>query len=229
MPYSIVNDHPECEGFAVIKDATREVMGCHRTQGQAEDQLTALNIAEFGNRELPDNYRPATSPDVPANRNCSNCAYYDFTDSYCRLWEEVVQSDYYCNRWLGESEVRQDSYPPNAEMRQEARRGLAWRRELGRGGTAVGLARARDIAGGESLPLDTIRRMVSFFARHEVDKEAQGFRPGEDGYPSNGRIAWALWGGDAGKAWANRISKANETRLDHARNILEILRNSPIE
>ena len=46
--------------------------------------------------------------------------------------------------------------------------------------------------------------MVSYFARHEVDKEAEGFRPGEDGYPSNGRIAWALWGGDPGKTWAER-------------------------
>jgi hypothetical protein len=47
--------------------------------------------------------------------------------------------------------------------------------------------------------------MASYFARHEVDKEAQGFRPGEDGYPSNGRIAWALWSGDSGMAWASRI------------------------
>jgi hypothetical protein len=53
--------------------------------------------------------------------------------------------------------------------------------------------------------------MISFFARHEVDKDAQGFRPGEDGYPSAGRIAWALWGGDAGKAWANAILREFRT------------------
>jgi hypothetical protein len=47
--------------------------------------------------------------------------------------------------------------------------------------------------------------MRSFFARHEVDKQAEGFRQGEKGYPSNGRIAWALWGGDAGQAWANKV------------------------
>jgi HK97 family phage prohead protease len=46
--------------------------------------------------------------------------------------------------------------------------------------------------------------MVSYFARHEVDKQAEGFRQGEEGYPSNGRIAWALWGGDSGKTWADR-------------------------
>lgn len=96
-------------------------------------------------------------------------------------------------------------YEPTAEMKDEAQRGLDWRREFGRGGTEVGIARARDIVNGKNLSEDTVKRMRSFFARHEVDKEAQGFRPGEDGYPSNGRIAWALWGGDAGKSWADEI------------------------
>jgi len=52
--------------------------------------------------------------------------------------------------------------------------------------------------------------MVSYFARHEVDKQGEGFSPGEDGYPSAGRIAWALWGGDSGKSWANAKSKQLE-------------------
>ena len=98
-------------------------------------------------------------------------------------------------------------YEPTAEMRDEAQRGLDWRSEFGRGGTEVGIARARDIVNGKNLSEDTVKRMRSFFARHEVDKEAQGFRPGEDGYPSNGRIAWALWGGDAGKSWADDITE----------------------
>jgi HK97 family phage prohead protease len=98
-----------------------------------------------------------------------------------------------------------DGYEPTAEMRAEAEQGLEWRREFGRGGTDIGIARARDISNGRRLPYETVVRMSSYFARHEVDKEAQGFRPGEDGYPSNGRIAWALWGGDSGMAWASRI------------------------
>jgi hypothetical protein len=48
--------------------------------------------------------------------------------------------------------------------------------------------------------------MVSYFARHEVDKEGEGWSPGQDGYPSAGRIAWALWGGDSGKTWAQKVS-----------------------
>jgi hypothetical protein len=54
--------------------------------------------------------------------------------------------------------------------------------------------------------------MVSFFARHEVDKQGEGFSPGEPGYPSNGRIAWALWGGDPGKAWAGKVKRQMQAR-----------------
>jgi hypothetical protein len=101
---------------------------------------------------------------------------------------------------------------PTEGMRQEARRGLEWRREFNRGGTAVGVARARDIVNNKDLSLSTIRRMKSYFARHEVDKKGEGFSRGEKGYPSAGRIAWALWGGDAGKAFANRYSDSEENK-----------------
>jgi HK97 family phage major capsid protein/HK97 family phage prohead protease len=95
-------------------------------------------------------------------------------------------------------------------MAEEAQRGLNWREEFGRGGTEVGVARARDISNRRTLSPETVRRMVSYFARHEVDKEGEGWSPGEDGYPSAGRIAWALWGGEPGKSWANAKDKQLE-------------------
>jgi hypothetical protein len=94
---------------------------------------------------------------------------------------------------------------PTDAMAAEARRGLEWRREFNRGGTAVGVARARDIMNKDTLSISTVRRMHSFFSRHEVDKQGKGFTPGE-GYPSAGRIAWALWGGDPGQTWARAIT-----------------------
>jgi HK97 family phage major capsid protein len=103
-----------------------------------------------------------------------------------------------------------ENHKPTEGMISEANRGLDWRKEFGRGGTSVGIARARDISNGKSLPLATVKRMKSFFARHEVDKKAEGFRPGEKGYPSNGRIAWAMWGGDAGKSWSEKIVNQSE-------------------
>ena len=104
---------------------------------------------------------------------------------------------------------------PTSGMVSEAIRGLEWREEFGRGGTQVGVSRARDIKNKKNLSIDTIKRMFSFFSRHEVDKKAEGFRPGEKGYPSNGRIAWALWGGDAGFSWSRK--KMEQIRKEEER------------
>jgi len=96
---------------------------------------------------------------------------------------------------------------PSKEMKEEAQRAIEWR-DAGRdGGTAVAWARANQIISGEKLSESTVLRMYSFFRRHEVDKQAEGFRPGEDGYPSAGRVAWAAWGGDAGYRWATAARK----------------------
>ncbi|QDP57702.1 MAG: putative portal protein [Prokaryotic dsDNA virus sp.] len=98
---------------------------------------------------------------------------------------------------------------PTKGMVQEAKKGLEWRREYGRGGTEIGVARARDISNGKNMSIDTIKRMYSFFSRHEKSsKQGKGFDIGEDGFPSAGRIAWALWGGDAGFSWSAK--KVNE-------------------
>ena len=102
------------------------------------------------------------------------------------------------------------SFTPNDAMVAESQRGLDWRAEFNRGGTEIGVARARDIANRRNLSLDTIGRMVSYFARHEIDKEGEGWDPADNGYPSAGRIAWALWGGNPGRTWAEAIR--NETR-----------------
>jgi len=95
---------------------------------------------------------------------------------------------------------------PTDGMVTEAKKGIEWRKEFNRGGTRIGATRASQIVAKERLSPSTVKRMFSFFSRHEVDKEAQGFRPGEDGYPSNGRIAWALWGGDAGFSWSRKLA-----------------------
>lgn len=97
---------------------------------------------------------------------------------------------------------------PTEGMVAEAKRGLDWRKEHGRGGTEVGVARARDIVNGRELSASTVRRMYSFFSRHEVDKQGKGFDKGEEGWPSAGRIAWALWGGDAGFSFSRAKVKS---------------------
>ena len=102
-----------------------------------------------------------------------------------------------------------DFNPPQA-VREEAAQGLEWREEFGRGGTEVGVARGRDLSNGRIISPETARRMKAYFLRHEIDKEAEGWNDDENGYPSAGRIAWALWGGDPGFAWVDDIV----TRMD---------------
>jgi hypothetical protein len=103
-----------------------------------------------------------------------------------------------------------DGFAPPQGVRDNAKRGLELRREFNRGGTAVGVARARDLSNGKSLPLDTVNRMVSYFARHEVDKKGENWGNASD--PSRGYIAWLLWGGDAGQTWANSIAEREKKK-----------------
>ena len=115
--------------------------------------------------------------------------------------------------------VEVDTVPTEA-MAKEAQRGLDWREEFGRGGTLVGVARANQLKDREELSPETVKRMHSYFSRHEVDKQGQGFSPGEEGYPSAGRIAWALWGGDSGQTWAAaRVERMN--RIDEQERSME--------
>ena len=114
-------------------------------------------------------------------------------------------------------------FTPPAGVREEAQKGLDWRSEYGRGGTAVGVARARDLSNGVRISPETARRMKAFFDRHQKNEQAEGWSPGEPGFPSNGRIAHALWGGDAGYAWSRKlveqINAADESERSYSMNI----------
>ncbi len=103
---------------------------------------------------------------------------------------------------------------PTDTMASNAKRGLEMRKEFNRGGTQVGVTRANQLVNKDNLSPDTVLRMYSFFSRHEVDKQGRGFNSGTDGYPSAGKIAWQLWGGDAGFSWSktkrNAIMKERE-------------------
>ena len=107
-----------------------------------------------------------------------------------------------------------ESFSPPSSVRSAARRGLELRKKHGKGGLTTqeagkqgigsGVARATSLANGESVSYETIKRMAAFFSRHEKNKSG-----GED---DAGRIAWLLWGSDAGRAWANRIIRMVESR-----------------
>jgi hypothetical protein len=92
------------------------------------------------------------------------------------------------------------TYRPTQAMQRNAQRGLDLRARStpsARGGTAVGLARARQFASGSAVSLETVKRTFSFLSRAETY-----YQPGRN---TPGTQAYLLWGGPAGLTWARRI------------------------
>ena len=114
------------------------------------------------------------------------------------------------------------TYKPTTGMASAARRALKWKSEGKPGGTLVGLARANQLKDREPLSASTVLRMYSFFSRHEVDKRATGFNSGEEGFPSKGRVAWDLWGGDGGYTWSS--AKRNQIMRDREGKALQLVK-----
>lgn len=109
----------------------------------------------------------------------------------------------------------EDGYTPPQAVRTAAQRAIEWidAGMAGGGFTRTGRTRAGQLARGESVSIETLKRMKSFFSRHEVDKRAVGFSRGEKGFPSAGRVAWDAWGGDAGFAWAEAMVERYENEV----------------
>jgi hypothetical protein len=126
-----------------------------------------------------------------------NCVPAEKADD---LWEDddtvVYETD---------SMSKADGYSPPAGARSAARRAIKFKEDgkANGAGTAVGWTRAGQLARGESLSLSTVKRMYSYFSRHEVDKKGKDW--GNTANPSNGYIMWLAWGGDAGFSWSRGI------------------------
>ena len=104
-------------------------------------------------------------------------------------------------------------YKPTSSMKAAARKAIKFKEDgkANGAGTNVGWTRAHQIVNGESLSLDTVKRMFSFFSRHEVDKKGKNW--GSQADPSNGYIMWLAWGGDAGYSWSRRIVNAEKDKF----------------
>ena len=236
MPYFISDTAEGCDGWATVKE-DGEVMGCHTTKQDAIDQALAIALEEGStfegerseDRELPENYRPATSDDVPEGRACGNCIFFNEDDvapdgrARCTRWDEYVEGGAYCNAWEPseeasyddeEEEKRQVDLTPPAYMRASARRGLEWH-EAGLSGDGLlpaTVREARAMSNG-SMTADKWVRTRAFIARHLVDMDAPANTPGGDGYPGPGAVAMALWGGGGSKRSAQRA-------LDYAEGVV---------
>lgn len=178
------------------------------TRNEARESIGLSPIEGADGLYISANLFPITDDDVPEVENPIN---QEDLDEY--VDEDEVDKE--INFLIQEEKALSDiNTVPTDAMATEAQRGLNWRREFKRGGTAVGVSRANQLVNKENLSTDTVKRMFSYFSRHEVDKQGKGFKKGSEGYPSAGRIAWALWGGDAGFGWSRKVRNQIQNELD---------------
>ena len=171
------------EGIMTRNEA-RKIIGLEPIDG-ADDLYISATLFPISDTDVPKPDNPVNEEDLEDYEEDDIDKEIDFL-----LQEEKALSDI--------------DTVPTSSMAEEAKRGLELRKKFNRGGTMVGVARANQLVARERLSISTVKRMYSFFSRHEVDKRAEGFRQGEEGYPSAGKIAWLLWGGDSGFSWAKR-------------------------
>jgi HK97 family phage prohead protease len=330
MPYFIEDDHPNCAGWATVKE-DGELMGCHDSKQAAINQALAIAQAEGSTFEgernldelledapgggLPDNYRPATSDDVPEGRACGNCVFFNEENldaegrAWCEWWQAYAAGGFYCNAWRGaegrpyhddEDEDRvapdavevgdyvswdsaggrargritriirsgtlnvpdtdftlnadednpaalirvyqrvRDGWEPRgplvghrfatltkidplpepspeedrdvdltvpAYIQEAAAQGLEYHREglSGSGVVARTIREATAMSQG-NVSEDKVVRASAWAARHRTDLDAEGARPGQDGYPTPGAVAHLLWGIPTGARYADAVA-----------------------
>lgn len=198
---------------------TRLCMNCEYYDDSSEATVCISSGPQLQASELPVTPRWADVDGMPSgvctrwNITCSAMRTCDDWDNGEHGESEEPEDDAESYVYETEGEKAARTYKPTSGMAAAARRALEWRKEGKRGGTRVGLARAGQLVRGANLTESTVLRMYSFFSRHEVDKKATGFSSGEEGYPSPGRVAWDLWGGDAGHTW----SRAKRDQIMRAR------------
>lgn len=96
-------------------------------------------------------------------------------------------------------------------IKETAAKAVKWADENGWGscGTPVGKTRANQLAKGEPISLETVKRMFSYLSRHKVDLETS--KSYEDGC---GKLMYDAWGGEMALGWAERtINKLEEEKM----------------
>jgi HK97 family phage portal protein len=198
----------------VFESVTTGVQNGILTRNEAREQLGYETIDGGDSLLVPANLMPLNIANEENDTDVGEDIPTEEVEEENNLPEIIVEEDSYGEIDEIIKAVSDINTTPTDGMVSEAKKGIEWRKEFNRGGTRIGATRASQIIRKERLSPSTVKRMFSFFSRHEVDKQAQGFRPGEDGYPSNGRIAWALWGGDAGFSWSKKVAAQIDRERD---------------
>jgi hypothetical protein len=195
---------PDCQhGWSVMKSGTAQSSGCYLTKEEAEKALEGLNTPQVN--LLQDETRTAQSPSEYAESNthkCLTCGCGDMDDDHNVGKPTIENNPGSYDPDNPPFEKSESGYKPTAGMKSAAAKAIKWKEEgkANGAGTNVGWTRAHQLVNGESLSLDTVKRMYSFFSRHEVDKKGKDWDK-----PSHGKVMWYAWGGDAGYSWSRAI------------------------
>lgn len=207
-----------------VKEVTQELYA--QVDGDEKAMVDAILgvVGQFGKFQSEGSQVNAGYDDAANNLNlaigvkCGNCVFHMETEDgiECSVVDQEIEENGACRFAMippGLVSVRENlreaekSYKVPSGVQSAAKRAQKWISDglAGDGFTATGRRRASQLAAGGSVSRDVVVKMRAYFARHAVDKQADGFSAGEKGYPSPGRVAWDAWGGDAGKTWVNGL------------------------
>lgn len=180
-----------------------------QTSGKFQSEGSSIN-AGYDNAQ--------NNPNLDIGVKCGNCVFHKGEGALieCSAVEQEIEEDGACRFAMippgyvtapGSMTEAAATYKVPSGAQSAAKRALKWIADgkAGDGFTSTGRSRASQLASGGTVSRDTVARMKSYFARHGVDRRANGFFAGEKNYPSPGRVAWDAWGGDAGRTWVNGI------------------------
>ncbi len=172
------------------RNEARAAIGLEPKDG-ADDLLVPANLFPLGEEAVPDKNPPVEEDDLE-----------DYQDEDDEKYDDLLTADEI--KALADLDLK-----PTASMATAAVRALNWRKEYNRGGTLVGLARANQLKNRERLSPQTVKRMFSFFSRHSSNDRLFNTKE-KDGGPTAWRIAWDLWGSNAGYTWSkSKVEQIN--------------------
>ena len=216
--------------YCVYSHDGSQAFGCYPTMGEAEERLRQIHVFRAILREGSfvswnssggrargqiEHVMEEGVLGVPGS-DFSITAEPDDPAVLIRVWREFADGWQGTETLVGhkmstltaiEPLSKAETFVPPQGVQEAAQRALDWIAEghAGDGFTDTGRARAAQLARGDGVSEETVRRMAAFLARHAPSKDAEGFSAGEDGFPSPGRVAWDAWGGDPAVAWTRDV------------------------
>jgi hypothetical protein len=222
MPYSIKTDEKDCSGFAVVKDSDNKIMGCHKTEKEAKDQITALNLAEkeYEREADPENDIYETQKEAEDKAKEIGCVgshtheingelYYmpcENMEDYTKLTGKKHKGKDDVTLVENERELRQVDRKPPEFMKKNAQRGLDNIRKAGPGLTDKTKREARSMAAGEPISISKIVRIAAWHKRHIVDLDREKTNPQDPDTWRYSDVAFLLWGSNP---WTNPMQAAD--------------------